>query len=559
MIRIRYFAIFLIGFFAYSQNYNNDFLYDTKEKVYEFMEANNDSSKIIINQYINSKDDNYKSFGYVLKSLEYFFDNDLEKFNKNINKSVVLLKNKNDLTSKKITAYALNIRGVVYTLNGQNDKGIYNFNEAKKIATDTNELILLFDININIAKIYDVIGKTDKAIEVSYENLKQINNKVLISKLIDEAKTKFYSNFGSFYNNLYYKTKKNSYLDSSLVYFKKAIIHDIYQTNETLNFNIGDLLYSENNFEEAKRYYQQGERIAIKNNKLTSLSNAFTHLAEINYELKNFKEAIKYCERLDSIYKLNKIDDAAHYVFSNFLQSEIYKKLGNTGKQKFHHKIYSDITKKHDLRKVEDSDRMNMILNFIEKEEQYQKKIDESKRTFFTRKKITLSLIVLFTLLILYYLYRKLNIFSQKTSIMSIFSVSENLIGYQKESKEMSLDKEQEKRILNKIMELENEKFFLNVDFNQKTLAKKINTNTTYLSYVFNKNFDQNFNTYYNDLKINYAIERINTDKKFREYSTLAIAESVGFKNADSFTSSFKKKIGKTPFQYINQFKNNNL
>jgi len=37
---------------------------------------------------------------------------------------------------------------------------------------------------------------------------------------------------------------------------------------------------------------------------------------------------------------------------------------------------------------------------------------------------------------------------------------------------------------------------------------------------------------------------------KYREYSTQAIAESVGFKNAVSFTKSFSKKTGYTPYQY---------
>jgi len=45
-------------------------------------------------------------------------------------------------------------------------------------------------------------------------------------------------------------------------------------------------------------------------------------------------------------------------------------------------------------------------------------------------------------------------------------------------------------------------------------------------------------------------MQRMQTDPQYREYSTQAVAESVGYKNAVSFTKSFKRKTGMTPFQY---------
>ena len=70
-----------------------------------------------------------------------------------------------------------------------------------------------------------------------------------------------------------------------------------------------------------------------------------------------------------------------------------------------------------------------------------------------------------------------------------------------------------------------------------------------------NKYYEQSFSSYLNDLRIKYIIDEIEANPKFREYTTQAIAESAGFKNADSFTISFKKKTGLTPFQYITETK----
>ncbi len=114
-------------------------------------------------------------------------------------------------------------------------------------------------------------------------------------------------------------------------------------------------------------------------------------------------------------------------------------------------------------------------------------------------------------------------------------------------------------KILMKLEKLEAEKYYLKPDFTQQEVAKKIKTNTTYLSYIVNKNYNKTFSAHYNELRINYVINEMINNKKYREYSTLAIAESAGFKNADSFTSSFKKKTGITPFTFINEIKKREL
>jgi len=114
-------------------------------------------------------------------------------------------------------------------------------------------------------------------------------------------------------------------------------------------------------------------------------------------------------------------------------------------------------------------------------------------------------------------------------------------------------------KILMKLEKLEKEMYFLKPDFTQQEVAKKIKTNTTYLSYIVNKNYNTSFSSHYNELRINYVINEIINNKKFREYTTQAIAESAGFKNADSFTKSFKKKTGITPFTFINEIKKREL
>jgi AraC-like DNA-binding protein len=140
--------------------------------------------------------------------------------------------------------------------------------------------------------------------------------------------------------------------------------------------------------------------------------------------------------------------------------------------------------------------------------------------------------------------------YKEKSVDTAVFSEKES-----KKQQTVVISSENEEAILSKLQELEKKNEYLRIDFNQQYVAKKIKSNTSYLSFVVNKHYGKSFSNYYTEKRINYAINKIVNDSKFREYTTQAIAESVGFKNADSFATSFKKKTGVTPFQFITEVK----
>ncbi|VXC02041.1 conserved membrane hypothetical protein [Flavobacterium sp. 9AF] len=171
----------------------------------------------------------------------------------------------------------------------------------------------------------------------------------------------------------------------------------------------------------------------------------------------------------------------------------------------------------------------------------------------FSVPKITLVFLSLFVIGLGYYGI-------VKTPIFYKFQTDENTNSLELNNNKISRDSivmsaESENDILTGLEKLIEKKLYLNNSFTQQVAAKKIKTNTSYLSYVVNKHFKQSFSNYLNELRINYVVDEINNNLKFREYTTQAIAESAGFKNADSFTTSFKKKTGQTPFQYITEVK----
>lgn len=106
-------------------------------------------------------------------------------------------------------------------------------------------------------------------------------------------------------------------------------------------------------------------------------------------------------------------------------------------------------------------------------------------------------------------------------------------------------------QILQGLQKLESQEYYLRKDCNSYNVAKKIKTNTSYLSKVVNSHYQKNFNSYINDLRINYAVLKLKNDSRFRKFSIQSIAEEVGYKSADSFTKYFKKQTGLNPSFFI--------
>ncbi|MDX1350824.1 MAG: helix-turn-helix domain-containing protein, partial [Putridiphycobacter sp.] len=118
---------------------------------------------------------------------------------------------------------------------------------------------------------------------------------------------------------------------------------------------------------------------------------------------------------------------------------------------------------------------------------------------------------------------------------------------------EIGVSAETKKEIVAGLEKLEEELYFLRQDCTAYNVAKKLKTNTSYLSKIVNHHYQKNFNTYINDLRIKYAILRLKNDKSFRAFAIQSIAEEVGYKSADSFVKYFKAETGLNPSFYIKQ------
>jgi YesN/AraC family two-component response regulator len=105
--------------------------------------------------------------------------------------------------------------------------------------------------------------------------------------------------------------------------------------------------------------------------------------------------------------------------------------------------------------------------------------------------------------------------------------------------------------ILEKLVKLEEKKYFLKQECTLHSVAKRLRTNTAYLSKIINNELGKSFSTYINELRINYIIIELKNNAKLRSYSVSAIAEEIGYKRPEAFTKYFKDATGISPTIYI--------
>jgi AraC-like DNA-binding protein len=68
---------------------------------------------------------------------------------------------------------------------------------------------------------------------------------------------------------------------------------------------------------------------------------------------------------------------------------------------------------------------------------------------------------------------------------------------------------------------------------------------------VINSSYQRDFNTYINELRINYIIDKLKTDSNYRLYKLSFLAEESGFSSHSKFSAVFKAVTRLTPTKFI--------
>lgn len=98
------------------------------------------------------------------------------------------------------------------------------------------------------------------------------------------------------------------------------------------------------------------------------------------------------------------------------------------------------------------------------------------------------------------------------------------------------------------------QQIFRNPDLSLKGLADAFGKRDKEVSEIINSNFEGNFYHFINGFRVEY-FKSLVQDGKHAQMSLLGLAEESGFRSKSTFYSSFKKEVGTTPKEYVDQFK----
>ncbi|AVF49567.1 MULTISPECIES: helix-turn-helix domain-containing protein [Weeksellaceae] len=527
--------------------YNNDKSLEAKRIAkYYLQKAKNEKNTLQIAE------------GYIL----IHFNEDFSTALKYIDSLGIITKN---IKGSLYPARTYRLKGNLYYKNDDLKKALENYFISLNYAKQQNDEKQIMYVNLNIAYIDTYMGKNEEAAKI----FKQYYNSKLLSK-VENNQTRINL------INCYIELNK---LDSANILIKEGINISLPTKNK---YNISQYSYLSGLSNLKQKKYE----LAI-----SDLSKAYSYFSTIddtnaNYALyalgKSYdgqhdkEKAIQHFIKLDSnIQKTNNLFPELKEVYTYIIN--YYKEKDDKEKQLFYIDRFLKVNTKLD-------EQFKYLSTELHKKYEIPNLIHEKENiiTDLKNRKITLWIFIgviltsAFILITYFYLnlkktekkYRKIaqdliksleekepivsNSSNDVTKVSQPKTIIENKVG-------KSIPEDVIQFILRELDNFEKQDLFLKKGITLSSLSKQIKTNSSYLSDIINSYKGKNFATYLNDLRIDYAIDKLLKDRKFRSYKLTVVAEELGYNNEQAFATAFKKKTGTTFTIYIKEIENRNL
>jgi AraC-like DNA-binding protein len=464
------------------------------------------------------------------------------------------------------------------------EKNLGNYNkglkllEANEAFLDPDVLLFLYGTaHIGLGNYEEAIRLFKKDINEGYvaKRVQKSTSKNAYSRIMAQR----FNALGDAYQKLFITRREEAILDSADYYYSRAV-----ETIKPMD-NIPEYTYSLLLLRKAKSY-------TLKDDYNAAL-NLYYEVATIPYILtKATENQVLDLQVADCLFKLGKMDSALFYA-NRFLEKYATKPTTKEnlvtayailsqcyGAFKDNEKAYAFAQKNMELTKEMDKknkEALEFIHNYNIKgiKEQYQSVVKAKN------KKVQLLIIggiLLCLLLISYILYAKNRNGKRYQRFMEIIHTLPNkeiplqtMEGVIWKTQQSSFEMQDElpkvikpiaeseaiTKIAEGLKKLEKSKDYLKADFKLAYVAKKLNTNTVYLSHYFNAILKHSFSDYVQNLRMEYVLTKLRDNNQFRLYTLQAIAEEIGYKNANTFVTVFKKTTGISPSFYIKELNKN--
>lgn len=400
--------------------------------------------------------------------------------------------------------------------------------------------------------------KTSPHLKLGVGEKKAMNKKLFADK---------YNIIGEAYQMYYLQTKKSVFLDSANYHFNIAatmLLQDNFYpeyTKALLFMREAKSAALSGDYQQSLSLYRKGKKYPVIHEHIRTVQVFDLGMADCFYHLKQIDSAFYYGQKFIKSYDKAKVSNENLLMAYNIMTQCYNEKKDTKNAYYYAQKSLTLIQSTEGIK--------NKSLNFLHNYDLAVIKA-ESNQIIASKNYFKFSLfgilIVLGIVIFSFYYYYK----NQKEKHYQFLKIIQNL----EESKITEIDKTQinttevlpkqtiddelVEKLASGLKKLEQKEAYLDPNFKLAFVAKKLNTNTAYLSQYFNQVMQKSFSEYTQELRIHYVLQKLVDAPYFRKYTLQAIAEEVGYKDANTLVRVFKKQTGLSPNYYIEKLENKN-
>lgn len=319
---------------------------------------------------------------------------------------------------------------------------------------------------------------------------------------------------------------------------------------------LGGVHLKQKKYDSALEHYQRALDFLKNITEENALLKGYVYggMGEAYLAKEDFEKAIEY---------LNKSELIAESSGNITLKLEIYDAFSNYYKEIDNYKEYSLYKEKYiEAKNLYESNKQKIVDNLIQSLEYDNKYLYDS--SFNLKIGIGVLLFLGLGTVVLYQQKKKKDIKRFNTAIEKLtkeIKVKESLFSNHEEQKDtkennskktIAISEKKEKEIIEGLKEFEQGKDFLERNISLPILAGKLHTNTIYISHILNNHYNNDYNTYINELRIRYIVQKLKENEKYRTYKIGYLADECGFSSHSKFSNVFKSVTGLTPSVFIN-------
>ncbi|NML70588.1 helix-turn-helix domain-containing protein [Chryseobacterium sp. RP-3-3] len=451
----------------------------------------------------------------------------------------------------------------LYHSAGEFKKSICYAENAHSLLSQIDDAEWFSHVNGFLAKEYRLVGLHERSKKYILQGIKT-------AKLIRDSQKRGEA-LGLLNQEMaYYEMEQGSYthavkyIELSLNSFGKDNVRDNDRAVAASYQILGEVYFKLRDYPASEKYYRKAE--SLLNEKCCILGLVYNGLGGIRLKQKNWADAEIYLKKAENIADSSKSLKLKKAVYSNI--NDYYEGTGDNVNASLYATKY--------VRAYDSLTARNREFAVIAPENLVKPNKKSTQISIVKNAAIIVLLISLIGLVVFFKVKQKkqrskfrniirtqLQMISSRSessplktensdfSNISVEEVDDRIGGADKKRNESLMTSETELKLLELLEEFEKGDLYNNKNMSLSFLAAELNTNTKYLSYVINQHKCADVKTYVNRLRINYIIDKLINNEKYRQYKISILADECGFSSHSKFASVFKAVTDFSPSAYI--------